>query len=128
MSVWGSDVAVEPGKYRHRVAIERKVEAQDATTGEVSHTWAPLSLSSDVTTAAVPAQCLTGPGREAKLAGAPQAAATLRVAFRWFPGLRATDRIVWQSVAYDIAGIETDATGRREYRVTCTGGLNDGGR
>lgn len=62
------------------------------------------------------------------MSGAPQAAATLRVACRWFPGLLATDRIVWQSIAYDIAGIETDATGRREYRITCTGGLNDGGR
>lgn len=121
-------MAVEPGKYRHRISVERKVETQDPTTGEVSHTWEPLTLSSDVTTAAVPAQCLTGPGREARLSGAPQAAATLRVTCRWFPGLLQTDRVVWQSVAYDIAGIETDATGRREYRITCTGGLNDGGR
>ena len=79
-------------------------------------------------TSSVPAQCLTGPGREALLANAPQGSPALRVAIRWFSGLLMTDRVVWDGNNYDITSIETDATGRLEYRLTCTAGLNDGSK
>ena len=76
----------------------------------------------------MPAECLTGPGREAILGNAPRAVAALRVSLRWFSGLQADDRIVWDGKNYDILTIETDRTGRLEYRVTCAAGANDGSK
>jgi head-tail adaptor len=118
---------VNPGRYRHRVAIEEKVDTQDATTGEVVRTWASIVLDSNTDLDSVPAECLTGPGREFKEGQTTQRAADLRVRLRWFDGLTTANRLVWDGKNYNITGIETDETGRREYRLTCVYGLNDGG-
>lgn len=112
--------------YRHRVAIQAKVETQDSETGDVSHTWENLWLDSETELAAVPAQVLTGPGREFNAADAKQAETTARVNFRWFPGLDETMRIVWEGKLYDILSIELDETARREYRLRCRDGVTDG--
>ena len=118
---------MNPGRLRHRVAFQEQVNTQDAVTGEVVRTWSTVSLDSDTTLSSVPAECLTGPGREFKGSGSPQAETDLRVVVRWFPGLIPAWRLVWNSKPYNITSIEMDSTGQREYRLTCKGGVGDGG-
>lgn len=111
--------ATNPGKYRHRVTIEHQVTARDPGDGSEVLTW-------EVLYAAVPADVLTGPGREFNAANAEQAETVARINMRWFPGLTADMRILWDGRVYNIKPPETDSTGRREYRIQCTDGVNDG--
>ena len=113
-------------RYRHRIAVQEKIESQDPTTGEITYTWQNVSLDSDTELDAVPAEVLTGPGKEFLSADAKQAETTARINFRWFAGLLPTMRIVWDGQNLDILSIETDATARREYRLRCSQGVNDG--
>lgn len=117
---------MEAQRYRHRIEIQEKVETQDSETGDVGHTWETFYLDSDTPCDEVPAEVLTGPGREFNAADAKQAETTARVAFRWFPGLLPTMRILWDGKVYDIVSIETDLTARREYRLRCKDGVTDG--
>lgn len=109
----------------HRIAIQEATETQDTTTGAVSVSWGNATLGG-VEMSAVPAEVLTGPGREFRESGAEQAETTARINTRWFPGLTSKMRIVWDGKTYNIKSIETDATGRREYRLRCTEGVNAG--
>jgi SPP1 family predicted phage head-tail adaptor len=113
-------------RYRHRVEFQRKTETQDMDTGAISHEWATVYLDSDTPLDSVPAEVLTGPGREFNAADAKQAETTARIQCRWFPGLLPTWRLIWDSKTYDILSIETDATARREYRMRCREGVSDG--
>lgn len=110
--------------YRHRIHIQEPVDTQDATTGIITRTWETVTVGSTELDA-VPAEVLTGPGRELHAAGTKLAETTLRVAFRWFPDLSEEMRVIWDSKAYDIISIETDATARHEYRLRLKGGLAD---
>lgn len=112
-------------RYRHRVEIQEKVEEQDSD-GAVSWVWQTLELDSNTPLNAVPAEVLTGPGREPNLADTKLAETTARINLRWFPGLLPTHRIIWDGRTYEIISIETDATARRSYRVRCKDGLTDG--
>jgi head-tail adaptor len=107
--------------YRHRVKVMEPVVVQDQTTGDMVTYWQPLALDSSVTLDAVPADVLTGPGREFREAGALRSEVSLRVSFRWFSGLLSTHRIEWEGLGYEISSIERDATGRLEYRIACRG-------
>lgn len=104
---------------RNRVTVQSQVQTQDSTTGEIVVTWANFVSN-------VPAEVLTGPGREFRDSSAGQSEVTARIKMRWFPGLLPTMRIVWGSTIYNIRAIATDATARKDYRVTCTGGVNSG--
>ena len=117
---------VNPGKYRHRVHIQEKVETQDSETGAISHTWETVYLDSDTPLDSVPAEVLTGPGRELAAADTKLAETTARIQMRWFAGLDAAMRILWDGRVYDILSIETDETARREYRLRVKDGLTDG--
>lgn len=77
----------------------------------------------------VPAEVLTGPGREWVGAGAPQADATARVNLRWFPADPteiARWRLLWDGGIYSITSAETDITARREWRLRCVDGPTEG--
>ncbi len=113
-------------RYRHRIEIQERIESQDSETGDVTVTWETFALDSDTPLDAVPAEVLTGPGREFNAADAKQAETTARINCRWFPGLLPTHRIVWDGKVFDITSIETDATARREYRLRCADGVNGG--
>lgn len=106
-------------KLRHRVTIQQKAETQDPSTGEVVYGWTDYLAN-------VPAEVLTGPGGERFSADAKQSDTTARITLRWFDGLLPTMRIIWQSKRFDILSIETDITDRRELRIRCQDGLNDG--
>lgn len=113
-------------RYRHIVEFQSKTETQDETTGAISHEWETVHLDSDTPLDAVPAEVLTGPGREFNAADAKQAETTARIQCRWFPGLSPAWRVLWDGRVYDILSIETDATGRYEYRLRCREGVSDG--
>ncbi|EMM8497087.1 phage head closure protein [Pseudomonas aeruginosa] len=113
-------------RMRHRIQFQRQVHTQDPVTGEVITTWETVLFSgrSDV-----PAEVLTGPGRELIAADAQQAETTARINCRWFPVDRLelyTWRILWDGRVYNITSSETDATARREWRLRCSDGLTDG--
>ena len=110
----------------HRVAIQEAVRAQDPTTGEITDTWAAYELDDGTVLDAVPAEVLTGPGKEQRLSGADYASTDARINIRWFEGLNQAMRILWDGRIYNITSIETDITGRREWRIRATEGLNDG--
>lgn len=113
-------------RLRHRVAIQEQVETQNSNTGAYSVAWENVMLDSDTELSAVPAEVLTGAGREFEQGGAIQGEIAARINLRWFPGLTQAMRIVWDGQVFNIHSIETDATARREYRLKCTAGVNDG--
>lgn len=113
-------------KYRHRVHIQEKLEEQDSETGAVTYVWSTVQLDSDTLLDSVPAQVLTGAGREPHLADTKLAETSARINMRWFPDLLPTMRILWDGKAFDIISIETDDTARREYRLRCKDGVTDG--
>lgn len=113
-------------RLRHRVHIQEQVETQDSTTGNITLSWQTVYLDSDTPLDNVPAEVLTGAGREFNASGAIQAEVAARINLRWFPGLIQSMRILWDGRIYNIGSIETDKTARREYRLRVTGGVNAG--
>lgn len=113
-------------RLRHRVAIQERVNVQNSSTGAVTVSWDNVWLDSTTELDSVPAEVLTGPGREFNQSGSEQAEISARINLRWFPGLTQKMRIVWDGNIFNIHSIETDLTARREYRLKCTAGVNDG--
>lgn len=104
---------------RHRITIQSQVETQDPVTGEAVVSW--VNFLTDV-----PAEVLTGPGREFRDSSSGQSEVSARIKTRWFPGLSPLMRILWNGVIYNIRAFSTDSTGRVDYRIICTGGVNSG--
>lgn len=117
---------MEAQRYRHRVEFQEQFEEQDSETGAITRDWDTVYLDSDTPLDSVPAEVLTGPGREFNAADAKQAETSARINLRWFPGLLPSWRLLWDGKTYDILSIETDATARREYRLRCKEGVTDG--
>jgi SPP1 family predicted phage head-tail adaptor len=110
------------GRLRQRITLQALVVEQDSESGEVTNVW-------DTVYSAVPAEVLTGAGREFRESGAIQAETTARITVRWFDVDRVAIykwRILWDGRVYNIVSAETDITGRKEWRFRCTDGLNDG--
>lgn len=113
----------------HIVTIQEPVEDQDSNTGEIITSWVTAVDDSGTDLINVPAEVLTGPGREFRESGTTQAETTARINLRWFPVDRIKLyqwRILWDGRVYNIGGAETDRTARREWRLKCTDGVNDG--
>lgn len=113
-------------RLRHRIEFQELVVEQDSETGATVQSWQTAYLDSDTPLDSVPAEVLTGPGREFRGTGTTQEEATARINLRWFPGLLQTWRILWDGRIYNIQSIETDATARREWRLRCVDGASDG--
>jgi len=109
-------------RYRHRITILRQSALRDAD-GRQFVEWVGVPGLTNI-----PAQVLTGPGREAIAAGTRVAEADLRVALPWAPtNIRAADRVLWDGVQYEItAAPEFDASARREVRLLCKLALGGG--
>ena len=112
-------------RLRHRVVIEEPIYTQNKQSGAMDSVWQPLVVDG-VQMIDVPAEVFTGPGREAKSAGVIQSSQQLRINLRWFPGLNEHMRVLWDGRIANITGIETDVTGRREWRITAEYGVNNG--
>lgn len=113
-------------RLRHRVEIQEQTETQNSTTGVITKAWSTVYLDSNTPLDSVPAEVLTGAGREFNASGQIQAEVAARINLRWFPGLTQSMRILWDGRVFNIGSIETDVTARREYRLKCTAGVNDG--
>lgn len=114
-------------RYRHRIEFQERVETQDSETGAVSAVWQTVEYSSDYALSAVPAEVLTGPGREFNAADAKQAETSARINCRWFGDVDPAWRVLWNGYTYDILSVEYDATARRETRLRVKQGVSDGG-
>lgn len=112
-------------KLRHRIEFQRQIETQNPVNGDSEITWQTVVLGTTVLNK-VPAEVLTGAGREFLESATKQAEVTARINLRWFPGLLPTWRIVWDSKIYNITSIATDITARRDYYLQCGTGVNDG--
>lgn len=112
-------------RLRHRVEFQEPFEERNSESGNVETVW-DTATANGVLLASVPAEVLTGPGREFHASGAKQSGDIVRVNLRWFPGLKTSWRIVWEGQAYNITSRETDITGRREWRLRAEGGVSDG--
>ncbi|MGQ2994281.1 phage head closure protein [Variovorax sp.] len=106
-------------RLRHRVTFQDQKESQNQSDGETLITWVDFKTD-------VPAEVLTGPGREFIESSAKQAETDARITTRWFPDLKQRMRVVWDGRFYNITGMETDRTGRREWRLRCVEGASDG--
>lgn len=114
------------GRYRHFITLQAKGQGEpDPLSGLPTDDWADVY-------AEVPAEVLTGPGREGVAAGAERAETDARINFRWLPGVDTQMRVIWESEpngtrpVYEIQSMELDATGVREIRLRCVTGLSDG--
>lgn len=113
-------------RLRHRIEFQVLTDgARNPVTGDFSTEWVTAQLGSKLLSS-VPAEVLTGPGREFIESSAKQAETTARISLRWFPGLLETWRVLWDGKIYNITSIETDATARRDYYLRCEAGVNDG--
>lgn len=128
---------MESGRLRHIVRFERFVSAgQDPATGEdLGGGWEAAKTDSGIDLSMVPAEVLTGAGRERFIQGVDWGEVAARINTRWFPADEiemSKWRIVWVTPSginrvYGIIGPpETDATGCIEWRFRCNGGVNDG--
>jgi len=111
----------------HAVTFQEQVVERDSD-GRQQVSWQDVWIDSDTPLVNVPAEVLTGPGREFMKSGQMQADVAARINVPWFPGgIKSSWRILWDGHVFNIKGIpDTDATGRREYRIKCTAGVNDG--
>ncbi|WP_102945672.1 head-tail adaptor protein [Stenotrophomonas sp. VV52] len=119
-------MATDAGRYRHQVTIRGIVEgAPDPLSGQPSKDWGVLYEN-------VPAEVLTGPGREGVAAGAERAETDARINLRWLPGIDTEMRVIWESEPngqrpeFAIQTMELDATGMREIRLRCVHGRESG--
>lgn len=113
-------------RLRHRITFQEQVEIRDSE-GAVKIDWQNVWLDSETELADVPAEVLTGAGREFNASGKVNSEVAARITVRWFPGLKPSWRILWDGRVFNIGGDpETDATGRREWRIKATAGVTDG--
>jgi len=109
-------------RLRQRITLQQQDQEQDSETGGVTHTWVDVYTS-------VPAEVLTGPGREFRESAATQSETTARITIRWFDVDRIAMyawRVLWDGRVYNVHSVDTDLTGRREWRLRCVDGVNDG--
>ena len=107
-------------RLRHRVTIKTPTVTQNPTTGEMVESWAVLFCG-------VPAEVLTGPGREPFTSAQFHSDTTARITTRWFacdPHDLQKLRIEWDGRDYDVKAFITDATARRWYRFECVDGMS----
>lgn len=116
--------AIAP-RLRHRITFQEQVETRNSE-GVLALVWETVELDSETQLADVPAEVLSGAGREFNASGQVQSEIAARITCRWFPGLSASWRILWDGRVFNIGGFETDITARREWRIKATSGVNDG--
>ena len=100
-------MAIDAGKLRHRVSLQRNQPTQDTTTGELLDNWVEYAKA----WAAI--EPLSA--RDLIAAQAGQSKVTARIVMRHRSDLSPTDRIVHRSSVYNPAGVLPDADSGLEY-------------
>ncbi|MCQ9615936.1 head-tail adaptor protein [Paenalcaligenes niemegkensis] len=119
-------------RLRHRITFQVNGEGDRDDNGYLipgTGGWQTVTLPDGTKLADVPAEVLTGPGRETQGGAATQAETLARINLRWFPADEremAAWRIVWDGRVYNITSAETDITARREWRLRCEYGASEG--
>ena len=106
-------------KLRHRITLQSRTQAQDASTGEVTLTWA-ASVSDE------PAEIVPLSGKEFIAANSTQAGVDTRMTIRWRSGIEPTMRVVFDGQNYNIHAVLPDPSNRRWLTLMCSRGVNDG--
>ena len=110
---------MDAGRLRHRVDIERRVDAQD-TSGDLETTWVPFATS-------VPAAIEPVSARELVAASAVQSKVIARITIRYRAGLDASMRIKHGSRIYNPEGFLADKDSGLNYlTIPCSEGVNEG--
>ena len=110
---------MEAGKLRHRIGIEKQVNSQNETTGEMVVSWLTLA---DVWGEFSPLSV-----RELLVAQSQKSAVQARVRIRYRDDIDASMRIVFRGKHYNIAGVLADADSGLDYlTLPLIEGLNDG--
>lgn len=112
-------MALETGKLRHRIKVQRQVQGRDAETGEVTVKWADFkSLWASVEPLSV---------REFISSQATQSQIVARIVVRYRTDLLPTMRILYRGKVYNPQGWLPDAESGLEYMTApCSEGVNDG--
>lgn len=106
------------GRLRHRITIQQRQEV--TTNGDRAWTWAAVYTD-------VPADFLSGPGREFLAAEAIRAETVGRFELRYLPGITADMRVLWDDQVWNIkAPPIVDQSARREMTLLVGAGVNDG--
>ena len=109
---------MKSGRLRHRIAIQQR--QQTVVDGDRSWNW--VTLHADV-----PADFVSGPGREFLAAEAIRAETVGRFVLRYLPGITADMRVLWDGLVWSIkAPPIVDRTARREMTLLVGAGVNDG--
>lgn len=103
----------------HRITLQSPTNAQDATTGEVTVTWAD-SVADE------PAEVVPVSGKEFLQSSATQAGVDTRMTIRWRSGIEPTMRVVFDGQNYNIHAVLPDPSNRRWLTLMCERGVNDG--
>jgi len=119
-------------RLRHRVTFQRLTDPVRNENGYPvpgSGGWQTVVLGDGARLENVPAEVLTGPGREFQGGAATQAETSARINLRWFPAIErdmAAWRVLWDGRIYNITSVDTDATARREWRLRVVDGPSEG--
>lgn len=119
-------------RLRHRITLQRLGEPERDDKNRIipgTGGWQVATLADGTRLENMPAEVLTGPGREWVGSAAPQAEASARINLRWFPVDRReimSWRLLWDGSVYSITSAETDITARREWRLRCMDGPTEG--
>ncbi|EKZ9178145.1 head-tail adaptor protein [Vibrio vulnificus] len=115
-------------RLNHVIQIQEPIESQDEETGEIITTWQSIELSAGKVN--IPAEVLTGPGKEVSTSGSRYPEVVARINARWFPFdmQRLYEcRILWEGQIFAIHSVDTDRTARQEWRFKCKAGVNQEG-
>lgn len=107
------------GKLRHRVTIQKPVQTQDTTTGELVQGW------DDVATVWASVEPLSV--RDFMAAQAAQSQVSARIAIRHRGDLSPNMRITYRGKVYKIEGLLTDDHSGKEWlTIPVSEGVSDG--
>lgn len=118
-------MTIEAGRLRHVIDIQQRNTAKDATTGEITITWA--TIYSDIFAAIEPVSV-----REFVQFQSIQSEVTAKIIIRHLPDLDGTIRLVGvcgchKDKIYNPAGaLEDKDSGVEHITFPCTQGVNDG--
>ena len=108
---------INPGRFRERVALQRRVVGVDAL-GQESTSWADV--------ATLWAEVLPIRGREYFAASQMQAPTDVRIRIRWRTGVEPTMRVAWKGQPHEVVSV-IDPEGRGAVlELMCVAGLRDG--
>ena len=96
------------GALRHRVSIDRQVNTQSVTTGEMASSWVEVAAN-------IPAAVTPISGRDFIQAAQLESRITARITIRFRPGMNAAMRIRHDLTIYKIKAILPDPNSGKEW-------------